>query len=293
MSKQQLHHILTNPFYAGKIRHKMLGEELVDGIQPKVISFDDFLRVQEILSNRTGIYKHKKETPRFPLKRHVLCAKDHTPFTAYTVKKKNIDYYKCNQDGCKTNVSAKTLHYRYEHLLRSFSIPKVLAPLLYDVISCVMIGNKEERKKYETILKKHKTEYQKKLQDCKVRFGMGDIDKDVYTATVESLQEKLNNIEIELEECKKDLSNHTEDIEKIVSICCKLDSLWKESSLETSQKLQHLLFPNGVLWDKEIGDYRTFDENKALAVISKISTICEKEKEEISKEKSSLVKLCA
>lgn len=293
MSKQQLHHILTNPFYAGKIRHKMLGEELVDGIQPKVISYDDFLRVQEILSDRTGVYKHKKETPRFPLKRHVLCAKDHTPFTAYTVKKKNIDYYKCNQDGCKTNVSAKTLHCRYEHLLRSFSIPKVLAPLLYDVISCVMMGNKEERRKYETILKKHKTEYQKKLQDCKVRFGMGDIDKDVYTATVESLQEKLNNIEIELEECKKDLSNHAEDIEKIVSICCKLDSLWKESSLETSQKLQHLLFPNGVLWDKEIGDYRTFDENKALAVMSKISTICEKEKEEISKENSSLVKLCA
>ena len=39
--------------------------------------------------------------------------------------------------------------------------------------------------------------------------------------------------------------------------------------------------------------YRTMDKNKALSIISKSSTICEKEKEENSKEKSSLVKLCA
>lgn len=110
ITKQKLHNILTNPFYAGKIRHKMLDGRLVDGNQPCLVSYEDFLRVQEILSGRTGVYKHQKETPRFPLKRHVLCFKDHTPFTAYTVKKKNIDYYKCNLNGCKTNVSAKKLH---------------------------------------------------------------------------------------------------------------------------------------------------------------------------------------
>ena len=236
MSKQQLHHILTNPFYAGKIRHKMLEGELVDGIQPQVVSYKDFLHVQEILSGRTGVYKHRKETPRFPLKRHVLCAKDHTPFTAYTVKKKNVDYYKCNLNGCKTNVSAKKLHSRYEQLLSSYNIPKTLTPLLYDVVSSVMQSNKEEQRKYETLLKKHKSEYQNKLRDCKIRFGMNEIDKDVYLATVEELQKKLYNIDGELEECKKDLSNQKEDVGKIVSICCKLDGLWKYSSLEICQK---------------------------------------------------------
>ena len=94
LSKQKLHHILTNVFYAGKIKHKMLNYEIIDGNQPAIISYTDFLKVQEILSGRTGVYKHKKETPQFPLKRHVLCSHDGTPFTAYTVKKKNIDYYK-------------------------------------------------------------------------------------------------------------------------------------------------------------------------------------------------------
>ena len=113
MSKQKLHKILTNPFYAGKIRHKMLEGKVVDGNQPCIVSYADFLRVQDILSSKTGVYKHQKETPRFPLKRHVLCAYDRTPFTAYTVKKKNKDYYKCNLSGCKTNVSAIKLHSKY------------------------------------------------------------------------------------------------------------------------------------------------------------------------------------
>lgn len=73
LTKQKLHKILTNVFYAGKIKHKMLNYEMIDGNHPAIISYTDFLKVQEIMSGRTGIYKHQKETPQFPLKRHVLC----------------------------------------------------------------------------------------------------------------------------------------------------------------------------------------------------------------------------
>lgn len=65
LTKQKLHHILTNPFYAGKIRHKMLEGKLVDGNQPHIVSYDDFLRVQEILSDRTGVYTHEKKHHAF------------------------------------------------------------------------------------------------------------------------------------------------------------------------------------------------------------------------------------
>lgn len=293
MSKQKLHHILTNPFYAGKIRHKMLEGKLVDGNQPCIVSYADFLRVQDILSGKTGVYKHQKETPRFPLKRHVLCSKDHTPFTAYTVKRKNIDYYKCNLNGCKTNVSAKKLHYKYEELLRTYNIPKVLKPILHDIISKMILSDNEEQRKNESLLKKQKTEYQNKLKACKVRFGTGDIDEDVYRLTNEELQGKLNEIELELAQCQKKLSNRKEEVDEVLLMCCKLDSLWKNSSLEIEQKLQNQLFPNGILWDKEKEDYRTFDENEALSVIARISRSYENKKEDFPEGKSSKVKLCA
>ena len=293
MRKQKLHHILTNPFYAGKIRHKMLQGRLVDGNQPKLVSYEDFLRVQDILSGRTGVYKHQKETPRFPLKRHILCSKDKTPFTAYTVKKKNIDYYKCNQSGCKTNVSAKKLHERYECLLRFFNVAECLKPLLRDIISKMIISNDDEARSMETLLKKQKSEYIGKLKKCKVRFGMGEIDEEIYEMTNKDLQEKLDNIERGLAECRKNLSNLDGEVDDILAMCCKLDSLWRDGSLETCQKLQNLLFPNGILWDKEKDNYRTFDENEALSIIARLSVNYKNKKEENSLELSSFVSSCA
>ncbi len=292
MSKQKLHHILTNPFYAGKIRHKMLDGKIVDGNQPCLVSYVDFLRVQEILSGRTGVYKHKKETPRFPLKRHVLCAKDHTPFTGYTVKKKDIDYYKCNLNGCKTNVSAKKLHSKYEAVLKSYNVPQELTNLFRTVIEKMIDTDGEEQRKTESLLKKQKTELENKLKNCKVRFGMDEIDEDIYQATVETIQGRLNKIELELANCQRNLSNHHKEVEEVLVICCHLDTLWKEASLDLSQKLQNLLFPDGILWDKEIDDYRTIRPNEALDVMVRFSRICKNKKEENPFGNSSLVNLC-
>ena len=103
----------------------------------------------------------------------------------------------------------------------------------------------------------------------------------------------MNEIELELAQCQKKLSNRKEEVDEVLLMCCKLDSLWKNSSLEIEQKLQNLLFPNGILWDKEKEDYRTFDENEALSVIARISRSYENKKEDFPSGKSSKVKLCA
>ena len=109
---------------------------------------------------------------------------------------------------------------------------------------------------------------------------------------MEKLKEDLQGIDLQLTECNQDLSNLEVRIDEVFVICCILVSLWKDGTLETSQKLQNLLFPDGIFWDKEIGGYRTEKENCALAVMRRITSICKKEKEEKSVEISSLTK-CA
>lgn len=47
ISKQTLHKILVNPFYAGKIYHKLINFEMIDGQIEPIISYKDFLRVQK------------------------------------------------------------------------------------------------------------------------------------------------------------------------------------------------------------------------------------------------------
>ena len=98
--------------------------------------------------------------------------------------------------------------------------------------------------------------------------------------------------ELELSKVKENLSNQDTAVQDIASTCCNLGSLWHNAELELSQKIQNMLFPNGILWDKKIGNYRTIDENKALAIILRLSGSCENKKEENSLENSSLVNLC-
>ena len=292
LTKQQLHKILTNPFYAGKIKSKFTNGEIVEGKHPAIISWVEFLQVQDILSGRTGVYKVKAETPRFPLKRHIRCAYDGLPFTAYTVKKKNIDYYKCNQVGCKNNISAKKVHKLYEELLNTYTIPASLLDMFREVVEQIIFSNNKEQSDTMSVLKKQKSELENKLKKCKVSYGMGDIDEDIYTTTVEVIQEKLAKIEVEIAKVKRNLSNLTSTADEVVATCCKLGRLWRESELELSQKIQNLLFPSGIFWDKEIENYRTIDENYALNIIHNISVSYENKKEGELENSPSKVKLC-
>ena len=63
--------------------------------------------------------------------------------------------------------------------------------------------------------------------------------------------------------------------------------------LELSQKIQNLLFPSSILWDKETNSYRTIDENYALGIIYNISASYENKKEGELKNSPSKVNLCA
>lgn len=292
VSKQKLHKILTNPFYAGKIQSKFTNGEIVDGKHPAIISWVEFLQVQNILSGRTGVYKVKAETPRFPLKRHIRCAYDGLPLTAYTVKKKNIDYYKCNQVGCKNNISAKKVHRLYAELLNTYNIPPMLLGLFREVVEQIILSDNQEQANAISLLKKQKSELENKMKKCKVSFGMGDIDEDVYTTTIEAIQGRLAKIEVEIARVKRNLSNLTSNADEVVATCCRLGSLWNDSELELCQKIQNLLFPSGILWDKENDNYRTIDENYALNIIHNISASCENKKEENPFGNSSSVTLC-
>ena len=156
-----------------------------------------------------------------------------------------------------------------------------------------MSENQSEQMQNVNVLKKQKSEKENKLKSCKIRYGMGDIDDEIYSMTIEALQKDIDRITLELSKYDKDLSNQENRINDVLVMCCHLGSMWRQADILTAQKLQNLLFPNGIYWDKEIDDYRTITENAGLAVIRKISDCYKKEKEENPCGNSSLVNSCA
>ena len=74
------------------------------------------------------------------------------------------------------------------------------------------------------------------------------------------MQEKLDIAQI-------NLSNYSPYVEYALSMSCKLGSLWKDCDMTKRGKLQDLVFPEGVFYDKKTGTYRTPKHNSFFHAI--------------------------
>ena len=135
---------------------------------------------------------------------------------------------------------------------------------------------------------KNKSELERKQVALKVRHGLGEIDKDIYNATSAHLNEQLTQIHKALQEAERDLSNEKKYIADVIEMSCKLGTLWQEGDFRTRQKLQNLVYPNGILYDKHLGSYRTENENEVFRIFRTISTGYIIEKEKAAKENTPL-----
>lgn len=86
----------------------------------------------------------------------------------------------------------------------------------------------------------------------------------------------------------KKLSNLDNIAHGVSVITSKLGSLWENSNYEDRVKLQNLLFPEGILWDKIKENYRTMKINKVFEVISLLPNIYNDKKERNDNESASL-----
>ena len=271
ITKQSLNHYFNNPFYAGKIQSKLLTDGMVDGKIEKAISYDDWLEVQRIMSNRSGKYKHKKKKENFPLTPHVACADCGTRFTAYRVKSKGKDYYKCNRIGCKNNVSAAEMHCKYKQLLYAYDAPMSVLLQHESIIRDMFRAHTQESANQVTILRKRLTDIENDLKTCYMKYATGKLDDDAYNVTIDELKRRKANIEKDLEQYNLNLSNLDDKINAVVVTCSKLGSLWEQGDVDTKKRIQELVFPNGILWDRVKRNYRTENRNKFFDLLDRFS----------------------
>ena len=290
LSHQRLHQILTNPFYAGKIKHKATDNQPVDGKIEPAISYVDFLKVQQILSGKTGKYKHAKKKPALPLTGHLYCAIDSHAFTSYTKHKKtkhgtvDYHYYKCNSPKCGTNVPCTLMHEKYYELLKTFNLDPETMSEFSDTLQKTLDQYNEVSLNERTILRRKLAEIDNQLEKMALRRALGEISQEIYDIGAKELLKRKEEFELELGQWAQKLSNSQEAIPKILATASNISGLWKRGSLEIKQDIQKLVFPEGVFWDRQICDYRTKKENEFFDLIYRYSNTYIKEKEANSSE---------
>ncbi len=278
--RQRLTDVFRNPVYCGLLSHSLIEGKIVQGNHKSIISKDIFLKANGIQSQNNQNYKHKKENDFLPLKTFAYCSSCKSPLTGYIVKKKNLYYYKCKTVGCPCNRNSKALHEQFKKLLSCFEIEKrYIAPLQKQLRYTFEHYFKTQNDDIPHLKQTLKT-IENKIEKMQERFALGEIDIVLYEKFNSKFEEEKCNIEEELKNNTLQSSNLENYIKSCIKLFCNLNKSWELSGYIGKQKLQKLLFPEGIVYNREKDRVRTNSVNPVLQIISYLSTNYNKNKSE-------------
>ena len=271
LHKQMITKIFENPFYCGIISHKMLDGAVIEGKHEKLVSKELFLKVNQLQTMNSQGWKVFEENESMPLKKFLLCEKCGKPMRGYLVKKKNIHYYKCGTNGCCVNENAKRLNNQFHGMLKAFSFnPQFLPVVKYQLEATFQKYNEDQMEAIKTVENQF-AESLKKIQRLEERFIMEEINRDLYEKYIAIYKQEKKELEAKLEKVNINSSNLTNEIEAALNITMNIGDSWQKSDYNTKQKIQQLVYPEGISYNKENGECRTIRTNEVMKLIATIS----------------------
>ena len=110
-----------------------------------------------------------------------------------------------------------------------------------------------------------------RLEKLEERFAFGEIDREIFEKVGGKLKQEIKAINDEVNRSGIELSNPALLIDHSLEIISNLSDFWVSSDYDDKRKLQEVLFPRGVLFDKQSNNYRTLEVNSLLELTHSIS----------------------
>lgn len=110
-----------------------------------------------------------------------------------------------------------------------------------------------------------------KIKRARQRFVVGEVSEEDYNDVMKDFREQKDVLQLQLEKVSHNLSNLEKTIPTVIATASKLKDLWHDSDYETKLKIEKLVYPNGVFWDKEKRNYRTENRNSVFNIMDKYS----------------------
>ena len=115
----------------------------------------------------------------------------------------------------------------------------------------------------------------KKVEDdfynLRKRHAFGEVQIDVYKQFSTELTEQKEAILQEIEKLNENLSNPKHLIKFACDLSCNLSKTWELGDFYQKQQFQNMLFPNGLVYDSQINEYRTPVVNAVITYIAYLS----------------------
>jgi site-specific DNA recombinase len=258
LSHQQISSMFRNPFYCGLIAHNSLEGQVVEGIHEKLISREIFLKVNDIQNHNPHGYTTTEENNAIPLKRFIRCEYCSRFLRGYIVKAKGLYYYKCNHKGCNCNRSAKDLHAMFLSKLSEYSLyDESLVPLIRKQTLATYYKLSENKHDEKSSLKERLLELDRKTARQKDRVEKEEIPYALFLEFEASYEKEKKEIQKELDKASKGVSNPEECVDLAIQYALNLPSLWRLAEYREKQRLQFMVFPEGIFYNRKSDECRT------------------------------------
>ncbi len=275
--------ILANPFYCGYISVSLLPGEIIKGKHPALIDEDTFLKANQVskANPRSGISKIRVN-PNLPLKIFMRDSESGSPLTGYLNKKKKLYYYKSIKPGANVSVSAKSLNLKFETILSGFHYNVEYKEKLKSLLLEKLKSRFADELENEKLSRKKITEITAQLEKIEERFVLGEITNDQYTKYSSIYKTQIANIEQEIQQLGKISSNLEKAVQTGLNYAQDLSHMWVSFEYHEKQRLQYLVFPDGMMYNKKNDQVLTSRVNTLFYEIASLSNSLEQNKKDNS-----------
>jgi|GEM_PF-3158871 len=252
MSPKRVGRVFKNVYYCGLVKDKRLIDSggVIKGRHPQMITLEEY----RIINNINGAKKRsirKTDVEELPLRKHLKCSCCNKKLTGYKASRKtNLFYYKCRTKGCKVNVRNLKLHDLYQELINDISFNSKyilqLTNILKTVFKDINKSNNRVKKEITKTIGEVKNERFNAIKNMN-----SHLDKvDLFTELIDDCDNRLEELNTQLNDIKINIDSSNENIYDALQVVSDLPNIWNQSDLITKIKLQDLIFPNGVSYNK-------------------------------------------
>lgn len=180
-------------------------------------------------------------------------------------------------------INASRFNALFEEHLQQFEYNKKhkeqLTQIIVERIKVRLSSGFEE----STQLRKRISEMKGQLEGMEERYVLSSLTTDLYQKYALKFKEEISRLEVEFSKSSIQSSNLEKAVNKALGVGQNISGLWLSSDYNGKQKLQYLLFPEGITYSKEIGVVQTERVNSLFATIEPIQRDVEEKKKGDSK----------
>ena len=263
--------IIINPFYAGYVTGNLLEGKLVKGKHPALIDLKTFLKANEVLqlaptNGIPKVYRHEQ----VPLKVFAKDERSGFPFSGYATK--DVWYYKTKNSPIPVNINAAIINRSFSSFLTQFEYNKkekdALRKQLVQKLRIKLSNLTQEIK----LTKKNISEKNNLLEKLEMKFLKDEISMEIYEKHASKIKSEITNLTKELQQGQIYGSNLEKVVEKCLEIAQNISHTWVTASFDNKQRLQQLVFPEGILYNKEKNRVRTLKVNSLFGSIPTLTS---------------------